>query len=432
MLADDCPTWAPEETRQARADLSRLIEPGDLLGQLAVAALGADEAVELIRSGREPTALQQQTVGEAAESAGLMPRQRKLSEALERWRTRLPQIGDTQMLNSLRRQGGGLLIPEDAAWPRQLEDLGPAQPLALWFRLAGGDSDPYREVWGRLPGAGRSVALVGSREMTDYGGHVAWEAARELAGHSVTVISGGAYGIDAAAHRGSVAGAQHGHWPGVAVLAGGVDRLYPAGNDRLLRDLLKQGMVLSEMAPGSAPTRHRFLQRNRLIAALAAAVVVVEARWRSGALSTAHHALDIGRPVGVVPGSVFSVSSAGCHRLLRHTPAQVVTDAADILELVAAATPHPGAEGQDCIETVQDHVTNDDSPSVVDGLDEVARRIYDALPVRRVTTPGRLSAIAGLPMPQIYGGLSRLERRKLVRRTQGGWGRSAPSRGSRS
>lgn len=429
MLADNVPAWAPEGTRQARADLSRLIEPGDLLGSITVSVLGAERTLHLIRSGQKPSASDQQNVGEAAESSGLTPRQRKLSEALARWRTRLAQIGDTQMLRSLGRQGGGLLIPEDAAWPRQLGDLGAAQPIGLWFRLSGSDDhDPYASVNGHLPRSGRSVAVVGSREMTDYGGHVAWETARELAGYSVTVISGGAYGIDAAAHRGTLAGAQRGHRPAIAVLAGGVDRLYPAGNEGLFKDVLRHGIVLSEMAPGSAPTRHRFLQRNRIIAALSAAVVVVEARWRSGALSTAHHAMDIGRPVGAVPGSVLSASSAGCHRLLRHTPAHVVTDAADVMELVAAEGPHIGAQAPEVIESSQRHAPVEDFSSALDGLDEAARRIYDALPVRRVTTPGRLSEIAGLPIPQIFAGLSRLERTRLVRRSQGGWGRAAPSR----
>ncbi|TLP79347.1 DNA-processing protein DprA [Nesterenkonia sphaerica] len=419
---DDTPAWAPESIRQARADLSRLIEPGDLLGSLTVSALGAEPALDLIRSGTGPSDRVQQQVGEAAETAGLTARQRKLAPALERWRTRRGQTGHRRMLDSLRRRGGGLLIPEDAAWPRQLHDLGAAQPVALWFRVAPGESDPYIEAPARLPHPARSVAVVGSREMTDYGAQVAWETARQLAAHGVSVVSGGAYGIDAAAHRGSLEGADEEQRPAVAVLAGGVDRLYPAGNERLLHAVMDRGIIFSEMAPGSAPTRHRFLQRNRLIAALAAATVVVEARWRSGALSTAHHAMDIGRPVGAVPGSVHSASSAGCHRLLRHTPAQLVTDAADVMELVAAdaagvlAAPdgHPAPEG----------ASKPLGESATDGLGDIDRRIYDALPVRSATTPSRLSEVAGLPIPHIFGALTRLERKKLVRRTTAGWGRA--------
>jgi DNA processing protein len=416
--------WAAASTRQARAGLSRLIEPGDLLGPLTVAVLGPEHTLQLIRSGTGPTAQEQQRVGQAAEESGLTAWQRRLSAALERWRTRLPQIRDTQMLRSLRRCGGGLLIPEDAAWPPQLTDLGTAQPLALWFRVAAGDSDPYALAPARLPQPGRSVAVVGSREMTDYGGRVAWETARELAVHGVSIISGGAYGIDAAAHRGSLAGAPEDSWPALAVLAGGVDRLYPAGNDRLLHAILDRGIIVSEMAPGSAPTRHRFLQRNRLIAALAAGTVVVEARWRSGALSTAHHAMDIGRPVGAVPGSVHSASSAGCHRLLRQTPAQLITDAADIMELVAADGAHPGWTRDFRPAATAAGAASAESRFATDGLGEIDRRIYEALPVRSTTTPSRLSEVAGLPIPQIFGGLTRLERKKLVRRTSGGWRRT--------
>ena len=123
--------------------------------------------------------------------------------------------------------------------------------------------------------------------------------------------------------------------PTIAVMAGGVDRFYPSGNEDLLRAVCNQGAVLAEVPPGSAPTRYRFLQRNRLIAALSAVTVVVEARWRSGALNTAHHAETLGRAVGAVPGSVHSANSAGCHRLLRDGGAVCVTDAGEIAELAS-------------------------------------------------------------------------------------------------
>lgn len=428
MLTNDPAVWASDATRLARANLCRLIEPGDLLGSLTVSVLGAEPTLHLICSGREPTTTEQQNVGEAAESSGVTARQRKLSEALSRWRTRLPQLGDTQMLQSLVRRGAGLIIPEDTAWPSQLDDLGAARPLALWFRLSAEHPDPYSEAAHRWPHPGRIVALVGSREMTDYGGRIAWDTAAELARSGVCVISGGAYGVDAAAHRGSMAGAAADSWPALAVLAGGVDRFYPAGNEQLLHSILDHGLVLSEVAPGSAPTRHRFLQRNRVIAALSSAVVVVEARWRSGALSTAHRALDIGRPVGAVPGSVLSASSAGCHRLLRDTPTQVVTDAAEIMELVAAQNTVTVREDSAPTTALQRGRPEPEQISAMDGLSDVERLIYDALPVRRVTTPSRLSQVAGLPIPQIFGGLTRLQRKHLVRRTQGGWGRTTSNR----
>src|SRR5450756_1961145 len=151
-----------------------------------------------------------------------------------------------------------------------------------------------------------------------------------LADAGWTVVSGGAYGIDAVAHRAALAAGG----TTVAFLAGGVDRLYPAGNATLLAAIQESGgSLVSEVPPGSVPSKVRFLQRNRLIAAASRATVVVEAAWRSGALSTATHAAGLLRPVGAVPGPVTSAASAGCHRLLRDGCAVCVTDAADALPL---------------------------------------------------------------------------------------------------
>lgn len=414
--------WATEEIRAARADLSRLIEPGDLLGPVMIRALGLQHAHRLVTGGRRASASEEHRVGEVAELAGLTPRQRRLPEALQRWRTRLGQLAAARELNLLHRQGGGLLVPEDDAWPSPLEDLHPHEPLGLWFRGSPTADHPYEDVAVRLPVPGRGLAIVGSREMTDYGGRAAWDLSEELAGHGVTIVSGGAYGVDAAAHRGALASQDPptGFAPTIAVLAGGVDRFYPAGNERLLRAVLQHGLLLSEMPPGCAPTKHRFLHRNRIIAGLASAVVVVEARVRSGALSTANHALSIGRPVGAVPGSIHAVSSAGCHRLLRDTPAQLVTDAADVMELVAAEAEaqRPARHGT--------HAAEEPSVGPLEGLSDIDRRICDALPAQRLTTPGKLSEVAGLPMPQVLGGLSRLHRLRLARSVNGHWGRAAP------
>lgn len=412
--------WAEESIRRIRADLCRLIEPGDLFGTVTVTALGPEEALHLINSDARATDRQQQRVAEAAEAAGLGSRRRRLDSGLDRWRTRLSQIRRTHCLEALHRSAGGFLVPEDSAWPGSLNDLYPAEPLGLWFRVSTDTTDPYQAAATRLPRPGRSASLVGSREMTDYGGKIAWEIAAELAGHGVTVVSGGAYGIDAAAHRGALSAAPGSEAPQqpqgaatLAVLAGGVDRLYPAGNETLLRSVLKSGLLISELAPGSAPTRHRFLQRNRIIAALAEVTVVVEARWRSGAQSTAHHALSIGRPVGAVPGPVTSASSAGCHRLLRETPAQLVTDAADIMQLVSGETGN-GASAR--------HTAT--SPKPTDGLSQTEKLLYDALPASRSTTTGKLCEAAGLPVPQVLAGMTRLQRRGLASGASGRWMRS--------
>ncbi|GAA4831855.1 DNA-processing protein DprA [Garicola koreensis] len=417
--------WAPPQLRKQRCELSRLIEPGDLLGPTAVAALGVARTHELIFSGRRPTSDEQQAVAAAALEAGLNTSRLTLAGGLERWRTRAEQANGERDLRVLHRLGGGLIVPEDDAWPAQLNDLYPATPLGLYFRgpAVTADADPqqnYQLALQRLPAPPRSIAVVGSREMTDYGGRAAFELAEQLAGHGVSILSGGAYGIDAAAHRGALH-AEHderGASPTCAVLAGGVDRFYPAGNERLLRAVTERGLLLSEMAPGSTPTRHRFLHRNRIIAALAAAVVVIEARWRSGALSTAHHGLGLGRAVGAFPGSVYSSSSSGCHRLLRDTPAELVTDAAEVLEMIVAG---PGAEQPALQIPSTEPVTTPDRAA--DHLNDLDQRLYDALPAQRSTTAGKLCGVAGLPMPQVLAGMSRLERRGLASVADGRWRR---------
>ena len=138
-----------------------------------------------------------------------------------------------------------------------------------------------------------------------------------------TIVSGAAYGIDGMAHRAALASAGR----TVAYLAGGVDRFYPSGHDALLTRIVETGAVVSELPCGSAPTKWRFLMRNRLIAASTKATLVVEAGWRSGSLNVAGYATSLNRPVGAVPGPVTTAASAGCHRLMREFGATVITSA---------------------------------------------------------------------------------------------------------
>ncbi|MDZ5078503.1 DNA-processing protein DprA [Nesterenkonia sp. HG001] len=443
-----------EQLLRRRAELSRLVEPGDALAGLLIGHLGAEDAHRLIQSDSRPGARLRTELAVQGEAAGLGRRQRDLAEGLARWRTRRGQADGARDLGTIRRAGGGLVVPEDPRWPRELDDLGGAAPVALWHRSTGGDR---AEGLARLPHVARRAAVVGSREVTDYGLRVTAELVEDLVGHGVCVVSGGAYGVDAAAHRaalrrheamtgsrpgapaagGAAAGAggarQPRPAPTVAVLAGGLDRFYPAGNEPLLRSLGDSGLLLSEMPPGGSPTRHRFLQRNRLIAALTAVTVVVEARWRSGAQNTAHHALALGRPVGAVPGSVHSPSSAGCHRLLRETPAELVTDAADVVELIAGlsgalGTGEAGSSVGGGVQTEQLPLPSGGArPDVVDGLSQADRLLFDALPLRRLSAPGKVSEVAGLPMSQVLAGLTRLQRRGLARESGGHWGRSLGS-----
>lgn len=218
-------------------------------------------------------------------------------------------------MGAQRLQRGG------SRWPTQLEDLS-AVPEQLWVR-GGGEL--------RLL-ALRSVAVVGARNCTPYGMAVADRLAAELVAAGWVVISGAAYGIDSAAHRGAVAAGGC----TVAVVAGGIDRAVAGSAARLLDSIGEQGLVVAEQ-PGEAPAlRHSFLHRNRIIAALARATVVVEAAERSGALNTARTAEGLGRVVLAVPGPVTGGMSRGTHALIRDGRAVLARDTADVLEMVEA------------------------------------------------------------------------------------------------
>ncbi len=262
--------------------------------------------------------------------------------------------------------GAWLVTPADPLWPPQLNDLGPARPYGLWCR---GDSRHLMDV-----AAAPSVALVGSRDPSIYGTEATTHLAAELARRGYTVISGGAMGIDIAAHRAALT-QQGSDLPTIAFMAGGLDRLYPAQNSDALNMIVDRGLIMSEVSVGNTPTRWRFLERNRLIAALARHTIVVEARWRSGALNTARHAMEIGRTLWAVPGQINSPNSVGTNRLLRDGLAQTLTEAADILEYDAAAGFELGAEHEsewDPASAASSTALDDLSPRSYRGVDEIA------------------------------------------------------------
>lgn len=381
---------------RSRAALSRLFEPSDNVGLALVAAAGPVDALRVATGNLRPGAdLNRDIAGELA-AAGISGRGSSVTEALARWAPRVPDLAPDRDLATLARSGGELLIPEDPRWPEALRDLGLGMPLCLWSRGNLGSG---------LPPLNRTAAVVGSRDSTGYGASVAGDLAAGLVARGWTVVSGGAYGIDAQAHRAALAAAAgDAGTPTIAVMACGADRYYPAGNEDLLREVARRGILLSEVPPGSAPTRWRFLQRNRIIAALSAVTVVVEARWRSGALNTAHHAAALGREVGAVPGSVYSANSAGCHRLLRDGSAVCVTDAAEVLDLAgpisAAQEPGEAAHGG--------------SAAVHDGLTIEDLLLLDALPVRNGSPVDKLASVAGLSVPAVRAGLARLELEDLA------------------
>ncbi|MDT4936498.1 MAG: processing protein [Pseudonocardiales bacterium] len=299
----------------------------------------------------------------------------------------------------LARLGGRLIVRGSAELSgvtfRSFADVAariPHPPLVLWAV----GPEHLADL------AARSCALVGTRASTGYGEYVAADLATGLVEREVAVVSGGAYGIDGAAHRAALAA----DGPTVAVLAGGVDVPYPAGHSALLHRIATHGLVVSEYPPGLRPARHRFLTRNRLDAAFGGATVVVEAGLRSGAASTAAWAEALGRPVCAVPGPVTSSASAGCHVLVRNG-AHLVTRTDEIVELV-------GRMGEFAAEP-----SHQGSP--LDGLTEHELRVYDALPARGGRTVDEVAVSAGLPPTQVLGPLASLELVGLVARTGGRW-----------
>jgi len=265
-------------------------------------------------------------------------------------------------------------------------------PLALWA-IGPARLDEVTE---------RSAAIVGTRAASGYGEHVAADLAAGLAEREVAVVSGGAYGIDGAAHRAalSVEGET------VAVLAGGIDVLYPAGHSALLHRISSSGLLLTEYPPGVRPARHRFLTRNRLVAALGTATVVVEAGVRSGAANTAAWARALGRGVCAVPGPVTSSSSMGCHMLLRNG-AELVTRAEEVVELVGRAGEFADEEPR--------------PTGPLDRLSDAEKQVYEALPARGVSSADEIAVASGLPATGVLGPLAMLEIAGLVSREDGCW-----------
>ena len=382
--------------RRARAWLSRVTEPGTVDFWRFVVAVGPVAAARLIRAGRAPERIRALVGARAQQDETLAD------------------------LRRAERCGARLIVPEDDEWP--------AVPLHALTVSVSGEPDDYKRqsdrtlalvppvaLWALGPArldqvVERSVAIVGSRASTAYGEHVAAELGHQLGERGWTVVSGGAFGIDAAAHRGAMAAEA----PTVAVLACGVDRPYPAAHGALFHRIAETGLLVSEWPPGCAPLRHRFLVRNRLIAALTRGTVVVEAAARSGAQATARRAQLLGRQVLVVPGPVTSAMSVGCHELLREEELGAT--------LVASATHVISAVGRigDDLAALAERPT-----SSRDGLSDLAARVLDACPVRTGVSPERLAAVAGCDVLEVLRVLPALELADLVQWTGTGW-RLAP------
>ncbi|MCS0500466.1 DNA-processing protein DprA [Protaetiibacter mangrovi] len=383
--------------RFARATWTAIVEPGDGVAGAVVAALGAEAALAALLDDRAGRLLLH-----ALDEHGVELDPGELDDGIARW---TPRISKSDALLALR-QGArfalSLVVPGDPDWPAALDDLGVHAPLALWLR---GD----RSALGSL---GRAVAIVGARAATGYGEHVTIELASGLADRGYAIVSGAAYGIDGAAHRAALASRAD----TVAFLAGGLDRFYPSGHEALLGRIVEHGAAISEVPCGVAPTKWRFLQRNRCIAAAGLATVVVEAGARSGSLNTAGHAAALGRPLGAVPGPVTSSASAGCHRLLREYDAVCVTTADEIAELA----PLP--------EAAHPTVERADQEGIRPAADPTGTRIrlLDALAPRSPRTPEKIAALSGLAVDRVRAELGLLALDGAVRERGGGWVRAAP------
>ncbi len=369
---------ARDEERLARVVLSRVGEPGDPRLTDLVADLGATVVL---------AHLQRQACDEGL-AADL--------------RERLGSTDPLRELESAAARGLRFVCPGDDEWPSTLDDLAHAPhlherggvPLGLWCR------GPLRLD----QAAAQAVAVVGSRSATTYGADVAGSIGSTLAKSSWTVVSGAAFGIDQAAHRGALAvrGAT------VAVLACGADRAYPAAHRTLIDYIADVGLVVSEAPPGGAPTRIRFLARNRVIAGLAAGAVVVEAAVRSGALNTASWAGGLGRTVMAVPGPVTSAPSAGAHQLVRARDALLVTSGEEVLEAVSPMGVHTLSDPREA-----------EHPR--DRLSPTQRQVLDAVPLLQAAETASIARTAGIARSRTQESLGALHRAGLVEHSLGRW-----------
>ena len=431
----------------ARATWARLAEPNSATAAMVVGRLGPGPALRWLleegvdSSGQVRTSPSPPVPQPPPGMSGTGDISTCWAQVAARWAPRLEGLDIRRELDVLDRLGGSLILPGEPWWPPGLDELE-HPPFCLWVRgdpsllvnaadlrdkgIGGGppgavEDDDAQSVVGagqpvreqRMPvgpASGLCLALVGARASTRYGEGVATSLASGVTAKGGLIVSGGAFGIDACAHRGAL---QEG--PTVSVSAGGVDRLYPVGNTGVLEAVIASGALVAEVPPGCQPGRHRFVSRNRVIAAISSATIVVEAAWRSGALSTAHRALDLGRHVGAVPGPVTSMSSVGCHRLLRKG-AVCITDTDDALELLTPL----GTVDADAVKEQDPRLAGD---GLLDGLDPAASVVLDAMPARASATTQAITRSSGLSSKETTAALGVLELMGKAERTSAGWRR---------
>lgn len=385
-----------DDERRAYVAMGALVEPGNRDLGAVVARHGPVLALECLLSGEVSPALR-------GAVAARLPTGHPLP------------VADAAFADA-DRLGARIVTPLDEEWPAPLADLA---------RISRGNERPDRDtypplcLWVRGPwplaeALRRSVAVVGARAATAYGQHVATELGYGLADRGWTVVSGGAYGIDAAAHRGALAAGG----VTVAVLACGVDRPYPLGNASLFERITETGLLVSEWPPGAEPHRHRFLIRNRVIAAATAGTVVVEAAARSGAIQTLRRATELGRVAMAVPGPVTSAMSVGSHEALRNEGTRLVTGWAHVLEEV-------GSIGADLAPLPRG------PQQARDRLDPTSAQVLDALPRRGLARAEQIAAGAGVPLRVALSALGLLTATGLVISRDGGYTLPAPPKRER-
>lgn len=372
---------------------SVICEPGDGFAGFLVAALGASGALETELQGLTSAQVKARVLRSGVDSHdldrfGVFEKAHLV--ARERWQPRLSLELVREAIYGIRKVRGSVLTPTSPHWPEQLNDLSIHAPMALWVRGS----------FASLAALQKSVAIVGSRGATAYGEQSTDAMVSALVPKYFSIVSGGAYGIDGVAHKSTLA--LQGNT--VAVMAGGVDRLYPTGNSDLLKRMTQTGAVISELPPGSIPTKWRFLQRNRLIAALAQSTLVVEANWRSGALNTVSHSERLEREVFAIPGPISSPKSAGTNKLIADGRAQLVVDGEDLLDRLGVQ--------KTSISSTQ-----------LAGLGAIEVRVLDAIGFDSLEVAEICSA-AGLTRDEARFGLANLELDGIVLRRDNSWMRS--------
>jgi DNA processing protein len=305
-----------DEKLKAAAIWSLLCEPGDSMAGMLRRFLGVEESLYEIRRAKSAKDLLPLLPADTFRAPQFIS---TLHDSLECWKRRLAIVNVDRAIETISNLNGTLLSAESPLWPTGLLDLGDSAPAVLWVL---GKSNTLQNQ--------KTLSIVGSRIASSYGMEVTKDLVKTALARDFVIVSGGALGIDASAHKNAL------FFGGktIAIMAGGLDRLYPAKNLDLFQEIQQSGVVISEMPPGTAPARWRFLQRNRLIAAIGQATVVVEAGFRSGSINTAGHANELDRPVGAIPGPINSTRSAGCHRLIKERRAELISTPSDLEELL--------------------------------------------------------------------------------------------------